>query len=109
MKDTNSLSHTKWECKYHVVSIPKYRRGKLFEEVRRELGPVLRELAQSVERSRYYSYRDLAVASCQRGAFEEARTYLQTALQHAEQSGDGDLVSEGLHYRRLFDAERCEE
>ena len=47
MDDTNSLSHTKWECKYHVVWIPKYRKKKLFEELRKELGPVLRELAST--------------------------------------------------------------
>ena len=49
MDDTNSLSHTKWECKYHIVWIPKYRKKKLFEELRKELGPVLRELAQHKE------------------------------------------------------------
>ena len=49
MDDTNSLSHTKWECKYHVVWIPKYRKKKLFEELRKELGPVLRELAKHKE------------------------------------------------------------
>jgi putative transposase len=46
MTDTQSLAHTKWECKYHVVWIPKYRRKKLFSELRKELGPVLRELAK---------------------------------------------------------------
>ena len=45
MNNTQSLAHTRWECKYHVVWIPKYRRKKLFVEIRRELGPVLRELA----------------------------------------------------------------
>ena len=49
MDDTNSLNHTKWECKYHIVWIPKYRKKKLFEEFRKELGPVLRELAKHKE------------------------------------------------------------
>ena len=49
MNDFESLNHTKWECKYHVVWIPKYRKKKLFEELRKELGPVLRELAQHQE------------------------------------------------------------
>ena len=49
MNNTQSLAHTKWECKYHVVWIPKYRRKKLFVEIRRELGPVLRELATRKE------------------------------------------------------------
>jgi putative transposase len=46
MNNEQSLAHTKWGCKYHVVWIPKYRRKKLFGEIRRELGPVLRELAK---------------------------------------------------------------
>ena len=46
MNNEQSLAHTRWECKYHVVWIPKYRRKKLFGEIRRELGPVLRELAK---------------------------------------------------------------
>ncbi len=45
MNSYHSLAHTKWECKYHIVWIPKYRKKKLFGELRRELGPVLRELA----------------------------------------------------------------
>ena len=49
MNNTQSLAHTTWECKYHVVWIPKYRRKKLFVEIRRELGPVLRELARQKE------------------------------------------------------------
>ena len=44
-----SLNHSKWECKYHIVWIPKYRKQKLFKELRQELGQVLRELAQQKE------------------------------------------------------------
>ncbi len=33
-----SLSHTKWECKYHMVFIPKYRRKALYGELRQQLG-----------------------------------------------------------------------
>ena len=42
----NSLSHSKWDCKYHVVFIPKCRRKKLYVQVRKFLGPVFRELAR---------------------------------------------------------------
>jgi len=49
MDDTESLAHAKWECKYHVVWIPKYRRQALYAELRKHLGPVLRELAQQRE------------------------------------------------------------
>ena len=45
MAQLGSLAHTKWDCKYHIVWIPKYRKKALFGELRRELGPVLRELA----------------------------------------------------------------
>ena len=44
-----SLAHTQWMCKYHIVWIPKYRKKKLFGDLRRELGPVLRELARQRE------------------------------------------------------------
>ena len=47
--DIQSLSHTKWECKYHVVFIPKYRRRALYSELRRHLGTVFRELAEQRE------------------------------------------------------------
>jgi len=49
MKTLHSLSHTKWDCKYHIVWIPKYRKKMLFLELRQELGPVLRELASHKE------------------------------------------------------------
>ncbi|WP_298257773.1 IS200/IS605 family transposase [Bradyrhizobium sp.] len=45
MDDFDSLSHSKWECKYHVVFIPKYRRKVLYGELRQHLGDVFRRLA----------------------------------------------------------------
>ncbi len=45
MDDYQSLSHTKWECKYHVVFIPKCRRKTLYRALREHLGEVFRELA----------------------------------------------------------------
>ena len=45
MNDFQSLSHTVWECKYHLVWIPKYRRKVLYGDIRKHLGGVLRELA----------------------------------------------------------------
>jgi putative transposase len=44
-----NLKHTKWDCKYHVVFIPKYRRKNIYGWVRTELGPIIRELAQQKE------------------------------------------------------------
>ncbi|MBK1634089.1 IS200/IS605 family transposase [Thiohalocapsa halophila] len=46
MDKTASLSHSKWECKYHVVFIPKCRRRALYGQLRKHLGEVFRELAQ---------------------------------------------------------------
>jgi putative transposase len=40
MRRVESLSHTRWECKYHIVFIPKYRRKHLFGQIRKELGEV---------------------------------------------------------------------
>ena len=49
MEEQGSLNHTKWECKYHVVFIPKYRRKVLYKELRRYLGEVFRQLAERKE------------------------------------------------------------
>ena len=49
MDDYESLSHSKWECKYHVVLIPKCRRKTLYVELRRHLGEVFRKLAEQKE------------------------------------------------------------
>ncbi|MGD0819191.1 MAG: IS200/IS605 family transposase [Desulfomonilia bacterium] len=45
MEDEQSLRHTRWECKYHVVWIPKYRRKTLYGQLRKYLGEVMRKLA----------------------------------------------------------------
>ena len=46
MKDSNSLAHTKWNCKYHVVFAPKYRRQAIYGELRAEIGQILRKLCE---------------------------------------------------------------
>ena len=46
MKDMNSLSHTKWNCKYHIVFAPKYRRKAFYGSNRLEIGAILRELCR---------------------------------------------------------------
>ena len=45
MDNIESLNHTKWDCKYHIVFIPKGRRKVLYGQLRKELGAVFRELA----------------------------------------------------------------
>ncbi len=49
MDDLQSLAHTQWECKYHVVFIPKCRRKVLYGEVRGQLGALFRSLAEQKE------------------------------------------------------------
>ncbi len=49
MDEVRSLSHTKWECKYHVVFIPKMRRKVLYEQLRQRLGEVFHRLAEQKE------------------------------------------------------------
>ena len=46
MDDYQSLSHTKWECKYHIVFIPKYRRKALYGRIHKQLGRVFVDLAR---------------------------------------------------------------
>lgn len=42
--DNNSLAHTRWECTYHIIIIPKYRRRVMYGELRKEIGEILRKL-----------------------------------------------------------------
>ena len=49
MDEYESLSHSKWECKYHVIFIPKWRRKTLYQQLRQHLGEVFRRLAEQKE------------------------------------------------------------
>jgi putative transposase len=49
VNDVESLSHTKWECKSHIVFIPKYRKKALYGALRQQLGEVLKQLAMQRE------------------------------------------------------------
>ena len=46
MHDWESLSHVRWDCKYHVVIVPKYRRRALYGKFRRDVGQILRDLLE---------------------------------------------------------------
>ena len=46
MKDWRSIAHVKWECKYHVVIVPKYRKKEFFGKRRKQVGEILRELCR---------------------------------------------------------------
>ena len=49
MRQVNSLNHSRWECKYHVVFIPKCRRKALFGHIRQDLGEIFHALARQRE------------------------------------------------------------
>ena len=49
MNTQQSLNHTVWECKYHIVWIPKYRKKSLFKDLRKYLGETLKDLARQRE------------------------------------------------------------
>jgi putative transposase len=49
MDNLQSLTHTKWGCKYHIVWIPKYRKKKLYGQIRRDMGTLFKELASQRE------------------------------------------------------------
>ena len=44
--DINSLSHSKWRCKYHIVFAPKYRRRAIYGDIRKDIGIILRKLCE---------------------------------------------------------------
>ena len=44
--DTNSLSHTTWKCKYHIVFAPKYRRQVIYGKIKKDIGDILRKLCE---------------------------------------------------------------
>ena len=46
MHDWDSLSHVRWDCKYHVVIVPKYRQKRLYGDMRRQVGEILRQLCR---------------------------------------------------------------
>lgn len=44
--DTSSLAHTQWECKYHIVFAPKYRRQIIYGKIKMDIGQMLRKLCE---------------------------------------------------------------
>lgn len=46
MRDDNTLSHTTYNCKYHIVIIPKYRRMVIYRKLRKDIGAILRAVAK---------------------------------------------------------------
>jgi putative transposase len=49
MNDIQSLSHSKWRCKYHIVFVPKYRRQEIYGKIKADIGQILRKLCEQKE------------------------------------------------------------
>ena len=47
MTDTKSLTHSKWNCKYHIVFAPKYRRQVIYQKIKADVGVILRKLCEN--------------------------------------------------------------
>ena len=47
--DINSLAHSKWNCKYHIVFAPKYRRMAIYGQIKKDIGKILRQLCEYKE------------------------------------------------------------
>ena len=47
--DNNSLAHTKWNCKYHIVFTPKYRRQAIYQKISADIGQIIRTLCKRKE------------------------------------------------------------
>ncbi len=45
--DSNSLAHTRWNCKYHIVFAPKYRRQVIYGKLKGDIGQILRKLCEN--------------------------------------------------------------
>ncbi len=69
----NSLAHTKWMCKYHIIFTPKYRRKVIYNQYRKDLGEILRELCRykhveiiegHLMRDRTYASYDTSIIVC---------------------------------------------
>ncbi len=55
MNDIQSLSHSKWRCKYHIVFAPKYRRQVIYGDIKADVGKILRELSETYTYAGIYS------------------------------------------------------
>ena len=62
MHDWKSLSHVRWDCKYHVVFVPKYRTKKLFGKFRNKVGEILRESGYIESASELILEKEITIA-----------------------------------------------
>ena len=70
MEDVQSLKHTTWECKYHVVWIPKCRKKLLYGQLRKTVGEVLRGLAV------FFNSSDFVIPACPESFFRKNYSFI---------------------------------
>ena len=68
MKDINSLSHSRWRCKYHIVFAPKYRRQVIYGKIKADVGKIRRELCER-------KGVEIEVAECCKRSYSHAGEY----------------------------------
>ena len=98
MSDFGSLTHSRWDCKYHVVFIPKYRKKKLFGQVRKYLRSVFHELAQQkgskiVEGHMMSDHVHMCISIPQKYSVAQVIGYVKgkSAISVARQFGGGKM------------------
>ena len=55
--DKNSLAHTRWNCKYHIVFTPKYRRQAIYGKIKKDIGAILRKLCEFYTNTIYFTIK----------------------------------------------------
>ena len=80
----NSLSHSKWDCKYHLVFIPKYRKKVLYGNIRKELGKIFHELARQKECN--MAHTEYMVLPIQFNNSEKKKLFISNSSNHSPKS-----------------------
>ena len=80
--DKNSLAHTKWNCKYHIVFTPKYRRQRIYGKIKKDIGAILRKLCEFkgveiIEASAYVDHIHMLVSILPKIAVSTFMGYLK--------------------------------
>jgi putative transposase len=110
MKEYQSLSHTRWDCKYHVVFVPKRRKKRTFGVLRRHLGEIFRELAshkewEIVEGRMMGDHVHMCISIPPKVAVSNVVGYLKgkSAIQIARRFGSREKNFTGENFRKLLD------
>ncbi len=105
MSNYESLNHSTWECKYHIVWIPKYRRKKLYKSIREDLGQEIRRLARCrecrvLEGHMMIDHVHMLVAIPPKYSIAQVMGYIKgkSAIYIARKYGNREKYSSGQHF-----------